>query len=154
MATQQSYALTSKWTGNRESVGHFAGQGLTNEFSVPTELGGPGVGTNPEELLLAAASGCYIITLASMLTNRKIPFTGIELSSEIIVENDKGLRVESITHRPVITIDNVNTTDPVDVKLIEGFALHAEHACMVSSALRGNVIFSVEPVIKVINEQK
>lgn len=154
MTTQQSYTLTSKWTGNRESVGQFFSKSFTTEFSVPTELGGPGVGTNPEELLLAAASGCYIITLAALLTNRKVPFTSIELTSEIIVENDKGLRVESITHRPVITIDyaHADATGSIDVKLIEGFALHAEHACMISSALRGNVLFSVEPMIQIKNK--
>jgi peroxiredoxin-like protein len=117
---------------------------LSTKFSVPTNLGGPGIGTNPEELLLSAAYGCYLITLAILLTNRKIPFTRIELESEGFVINDKGLQYDRIEHRPTIYVDQ-----PVDEEYIVALAKHAEHACMVSSALRGNVVVNVEPRVLV-----
>ncbi len=35
-------------------------------------MDGPGVGTNPDEMLLGAAATCYIITLAAMLERSNI----------------------------------------------------------------------------------
>jgi peroxiredoxin-like protein len=33
------------------------------KISIPKEMNGPGIGTNPDEMLLGAASTCYIIYL-------------------------------------------------------------------------------------------
>ncbi len=97
---------------------------------------------NPEELLLGAASGCYVITLAIILSNRKVPYTRLELESEGFVVDDGGLRFDRIEHRPTIYVDQ-----PVDHEKISLYAEQAEHACMVSSALRGNVQVTVHPQV-------
>ncbi|MCL6594458.1 MAG: OsmC family protein, partial [Alicyclobacillus sp.] len=113
-------------------------------LSVPANLGGPGVGTNPEALLLAAANGCYLITLSKLLHNRGIPFLRIEVTSEGRVEHDGGLRFDEIVHRPTVVVEHAD-----DEARILVLAEHAEHACMVSSALRGNVKVRVEPQVRV-----
>lgn len=118
--------------------------GFTTDISIPANLGGPGVGTNPEELLLGAAAGCYLITLCTLLTNRGVRYTHIDLQSRGFVEDDHGLRFDRIEHHPVIVVD----TDASEEK-VRQLALHAEHACMVSSALRGNVVVSVVPEVRV-----
>ena len=33
---------------------------ISEQISIPAPLGGNGVGTNPDELLVSAASSCYI----------------------------------------------------------------------------------------------
>lgn len=136
------YHVNGSWSGNKFSIGHISSRALSADVSIPESLNGPGVGTNPEELLLAAAASCYLITLSALLTNRKIPYVRIELNSEAHLENDKGLRLDRIVHRPVILLDRA-----VQDEDVETLALHAEHACMVSSALRGNVSVDVEPQI-------
>ena len=100
--------------------------------------------TSPEELLLSAAAGCYLITLKTLLVNREVAFTSIELNSEGHVINDGGLRFDSIVHRPAILLEH-----PADEAELRVLAAHAEHTCMVSCAIRGNVAVSVEPTILV-----
>jgi peroxiredoxin-like protein len=48
-------------------TGQFQIGSLQGEYSVPREMTGPGVGTNPEELLVAAAHTCYLMTLSALL---------------------------------------------------------------------------------------
>jgi peroxiredoxin-like protein len=139
-----TYTITGTWTGDRNSVGLIKTPAFEVQFSAPSNMGGPGEGTNPEELLLGAASGCYLITLSAILTKRKISFTKIDLSSEAFVEEDGGLRVDRIEHRPTIYLDKA-----ADEAQVLTYAEHAEHACMVSSALRGNVEVTVIPNVMV-----
>ncbi|MCF8566121.1 OsmC family protein [Alicyclobacillus tolerans] len=94
----------------------------------------------PEELLLAAASSCYLITLGTLLEHRNIPFSRIELESSAQLVQDPVLRLDAIQHSPTIVLNGTIQED-VLVSLTE----HAEHTCMVSSALRGNVTVSVVP---------
>ncbi|GGJ12378.1 hypothetical protein GCM10010885_22190 [Alicyclobacillus cellulosilyticus] len=140
MASIHTYTVRGAWTGDKFSVGRITSEGLTAQFSIPNDLGGPGVGTNPEELLLSAAAGCYLITLSAILSNRRIPFARIDLESVGYVENDRGLRFDRIEHRPTIVLDR-----PYDEEQLITLAEHAEHACMVSSAVRGNVAVHVSP---------
>ncbi|MBX5435641.1 MAG: OsmC family protein [Alicyclobacillaceae bacterium] len=144
MATVHTYTVRSTWTGDRNGSGQLDADHLSASFSVPGNLGGPGLGTNPEELLVSAAAGCYLITLCTLLTNRQIPFIRIELTSHGYFEFDRGLRFDRMEHHPVLVFDH-----PVDDERIIALAEHAEHACMVSSALRGNVSVTVHPQIRV-----
>lgn len=142
MGTVQSYDVTTTWSAAPGSVGSLIASGLTSDISIPTDLGGPGVGTNPEELLLAAAAGCYLITLRTILTNRGVSYSQIELNSRGFVENDHGLRFDRIEHHPLIVLESSADEDKV-----KQLAMHAVHACMVSSALRGNVNLTVIPKV-------
>ncbi|MCL6452293.1 MAG: OsmC family protein [Alicyclobacillus sp.] len=98
--------------------------------------------TSPEELLTAAAASCYLLTLRTLFEHRSLPVQRIELTTEARVEVDGGLRMDAIVHRPVIVLE-----EPADEARVRLLAAHAEHACMVSSALRGNVVVTVEPTV-------
>lgn len=137
------------------SVGQIETETLTTSISVPSEMGGPGIGTNPEHLLIGAASSCYLITLAAILTNRKLPYIRIDLETVGTVINDRGLRFDAMEHRPTIVVGaDMGADMDIDVyaERIATLADHAEHACMVSSALRGNVTISVVP--RVVRENR
>lgn len=142
MPNIHTYTITGHWSGTGTSVGQLNFSNAQGELSVPENLGGPGVGTSPEEMLLASAAGCYLITLATLLRNRDISYAKIQLESEGFVEDEVGLRYDRIDHRPTIYFEGV-----VDEDEIVRLANHAEHACMVSSALRGNVAVTVHPTI-------
>ena len=55
--------LKLRWLGGREEVGKLRGDIINENISIPSSLGGQGKGTNPDELLVSAASSCYIISL-------------------------------------------------------------------------------------------
>ncbi|MDQ0808130.1 OsmC family protein [Priestia megaterium] len=85
--TSSYFIVNGSWQGDREGNGLIRLSGGSNlEVSVPKELDGPGIGTNPEELLISSANNCYMITLAAMLSNRKTEVEKLEVSSEGIVE--------------------------------------------------------------------
>src|SRR6266550_6767629 len=79
-----------RWTGFGGTV-----EGATGVLRVPTatqtELGGPGDGTNPEELLAAAHANCFTSTLSSLARRRGVSFERIETAvTTELVWSDRG----------------------------------------------------------------
>jgi peroxiredoxin-like protein len=142
---QHSWHLEANWNGDRLGDGSIDAGHLRSEISVPSVLGGPGIGTNPEEMLLGAASTCYLITLSAVLSNRKLPVAELTLKSEIVVENDPAMKVEKIIHRPQIVLAADATDEQLDTA--DKAAHRADKACMITKAMAGNVEVSVEPIV-------
>lgn len=141
------FALEGHWHGGRLGSGKVTAGALSSSVSIPAEMGGPGIGTNPDELLLAAAANCYLITLASILENRKLPVRSLSLRSEGTVERDGGrLTYKRIVHRPLIELEGTPSDDVRTTALLG--AERAEKACMISQAVRGNVELAVEADVR------
>lgn len=137
------FTVKGTWEGDRNGVGKIqSSSGITIEASVPREFDGPGVGFNPEELLTSSANNCYMITLAAMLSNRKIGVAGLEVVSEGVVEKVEGkLRFKQIIHKPIISI---SADSEITAEKLEELAVRAEKACFISNTLRNSIEFSVE----------
>lgn len=60
--TMHHFHLSAEWPGGRNDIGTIQSGNLQTQISVPTEMEGPGIGTNPDEIFTQAASTCYIIT--------------------------------------------------------------------------------------------
>ncbi|MGM7634359.1 OsmC family protein [Bacillus sp. Hm123] len=145
--TKHHFHLTADWPGTRNGTGHIESGNLKTEVSIPTEMNGPGVGTNPDEMLLGAASTCYIITLAAMLEMSKLEKVSLTMESEGIVDVTRGmLTYETIIHRPKLIL-KADASDR-DIALAEKLAVKAEHSCMISRALKGNVDMQLEATIE------
>lgn len=145
--SQHTFHLDATWTQGRLGEGTIRSGNLQSAISVPGDLGGPGIGTNPEEMLLGAASTCYLITLAAVIDNRKLPLAELKLSSELVVSNEGSMKVESIVHRPHIALQAGATPEQVDTA--HKAAERAEQACMISKSMRGNVDISVEATVTI-----
>lgn len=142
---KHSFLLTAIWPGGRNSVGTIDAGNLKTKVSIPPEMDGPGIGTNPDEMLLGAAATCYIITLAAMLERAFITVNQLSLESEGIVEVENGIiTYKEIIHRPKISMINKGQEN----KALE-LAKKAEKSCMISRALAGNVIINLEPFIHI-----
>jgi osmotically inducible protein OsmC len=68
------------WTGWSGKVTGGSGA-LSADTATQVELGGPGGGTNPEELLAAALANCYTSTLTSLARAKQIELAGIVTSA-------------------------------------------------------------------------
>ncbi len=66
------FHLKADWPGLRNDIGTIDAGNLKTKVSIPPEMDGPGIGTNPDEMLLGAAATCYIITLAAMMERSKL----------------------------------------------------------------------------------
>lgn len=141
MARHHFY-LEANWDGGRNGQGTIEAGNLKQKISIPKEMDGPGVGTNPDEMLIGAAATCYLITLAAMIERGKMPVRELSLKTEGIVHVDKKFTFEAIIHRPKLILEEGATEE--ELQKIEQAVEMAEKNCMISNALRGNVRLEVE----------
>jgi peroxiredoxin-like protein len=140
-----SFHLTANWPGLRNDIGTIETANLYTKISIPPEMDGPGIGTNPDEMLLGAAATCYIITLAAMLERSKINKNSLTMTSEGIVDISNGIiTYKKIIHRPHLILQSEK-----DLVLAQKLARKAEISCMISRALKGNVEIELEANIEV-----
>lgn len=143
-----SFHLKANWPGLRNDVGTIETGQLITKVSIPPEMDGPGIGTNPDEMLLGAAATCYIITLAAMMERNQLEKVSLTMDSEGIVEVTKGvITYKKIIHRPIIVLKSNASIN--DLSLAQMLADKAETSCMISRALKGNVEIELQAEIKI-----
>jgi peroxiredoxin-like protein len=148
MSNVHEYPVTTVWSGGRDGSGTITAtrSGNSMPLSVPPEFGGPGEGTNPEELLCSAVAGCYSVTFGIIAANRKIPYVKIETSATGFVEqNGASFVYTHITVKPVITL-SADATDE-QAKMAEDMAHKADLYCIITNAIRDKVKIEIEPTI-------
>jgi len=134
---QHKFTMDLTWSEGRNGTGNIQASNLQTQISIPREMNGPGVGTNPDEMLLGAAATCYLITLAALLENSKIEVLDLSMQAEGFVDVTSGVfTYEKIVHRPSMRVQNCSERE---LKRIYRLAEKAEQTCMISKALKGNV---------------
>lgn len=142
-----SFYLKADWPGGRNSDGFIDAGNLKTKISIPKEMDGPGIGTNPDEMLLGAAATCYIITLAALIERAKLPLKFMDLESEGVVDVTHGIfTYKNITHRPTVTLSD--TATEAEQRKLEKLVYRADESCMISRAIKGNVEVEIVPVLK------
>lgn len=144
---QHHFHLQADWSGGRDSSGYIDAGNLKTKISIPPEMDGPGIGTNPDEMLLGAAATCYMITLAAMIERSELPLQEISLNSEGIVDYTIGvITYKKIIHKPYIVLkDGANEKD---YRILHKLVDKAESSCMISRAIKGNVAIELQENIK------
>ena len=134
---QHTFRMDLKWDDGRNGSGVLQATKLRSEISIPQEMGGPGIGTNPDEMLLGAAATCYLITFATLLENSGIGVKHLSMQAEGIVDVTNGVfTYEKILHKPHVLLEFATEREKERVMRI---AKKAEQTCMISKALQGNV---------------
>lgn len=124
----------AKWQGDLKQ-----GQGLvslgSSGLEVPYDFSArfeEGAGSNPEELIGGAHSGCFSMALAHQLAEAGYPPTRVETAAQVHLEKSgDGFaipKIELATEAEVPRIDN---------DTFQRFAEQAKHSCPVSKALAG-----------------
>lgn len=145
---EHRFHLKANWPGLRNDVGEIEAGNLKTKVSIPPEMDGPGVGTNPDEMLLGAAATCYIITLAAMMERRGLEKVSLTMESEGIVDVTKGvITYKKIIHRPHIVL--TTSASDKDIEMAHRLAKKAENSCMISRAVQGNVEIELEETVEV-----
>src|SRR5699024_3937376 len=93
----------ARWAENKQGEGLIEVGNLQTTVSIPSAMGGLGIGTNPEEMLLGAAATCYMATLESIIERTKIPIHHMSLESVGMVDVIKGI----ITYKKIIHLSTV-----------------------------------------------
>lgn len=142
------FHLKADWPGGRNDVGTIDAGRLKTEVSIPPEMDGPGIGTNPDEMLLGAAATCYIITLAALMERSRLEKIQLTMDSVGIVDVTNGIiTYKKIIHKPHIILPEKATEK--DIERVQKLAEKAETSCMISRAIQGNVEVELDAIIEI-----
>jgi osmotically inducible protein OsmC len=131
------------WSGvGREGAGEIQTDGFALELSGPESMGGRGVGTNPEELLVSAVSSCFTATLFGVLRRAQLPVDSLAVKASGTVTGFPGhVRFARIVVSPTILGGDVDRHPEY-----EAAADIAHDRCFIGRALAPEVAYEVAPV--------
>lgn len=132
------YTAVATSTGGRDGRATSTDGILDVSLTAPKETGGPGTGTNPEQLFAAGYSACFNSALAMVAKKAGMDAKGSEVTAEVGFgpEGDSfALAVELKVSIPGLELDQIK-------ELAEG----AHQVCPYSKATRGNVPVTLTPV--------
>ncbi len=105
---------------------------LDLDLRIPTEMGGPGGATNPEQLFAVGYAACFHSALKLVAGTDGLDVEGTEVSASVGIgatdDGGFGLEVELDVHAP-------NLDDVTAQQLVE----RAHAVCPYSNATRGNI---------------
>lgn len=146
MAQIHEYPVSIEWQGGRDGSGKVSGRGFSSGLSVPAEFGGPGVGTNPEEMLAAAVAACFSITFGIIAANRKLPLVDLKTDAIGHVEqNGASFVYTHILVKPTITLAGDATAEHETMAV--DMAHKADLYCIITNAVRDKVKIEIEPTV-------
>ena len=138
------YISSVSWKGTgRAGAGLLATGAQTVTFSAPANMGGRGIGTSPEELLISAAASCYSGTLVHLLARDRLPAEGVEVIATGRVSDYPGerARFSEITVNPTIL-----GGDPERRREYITTARLAREHCFIGQTLRADIRYEVGDV--------
>src|SRR5687767_5062258 len=96
---------------------------------------------NPEQLLLASASSCQLLSFLAMAARSRIDVVAYDDDAEaVMLEDDKPVRITRITLRPHIVV-----AAGVDLERVRRLVSRAHHGCYIANTLNAEMV--IEPVI-------
>lgn len=112
--------------------------GVLDELvAIPKEMGGPGGGTNPEQLFAAGYAACFnsALRLAARMSKTEIGLSEVTAKVGIGSKDDvQGLH---------LTVDLVARVEGVEQAVAEKLVNEAHQLCPYSNATRGNIEVAV-----------
>jgi lipoyl-dependent peroxiredoxin len=127
------YTAHAHVTGGRDGRGRTNDGELEVELRIPTEMGGAGGGTNPEELFAVGYAACFESALGSVARRRHLDAGEVTIDSAVslLPTGDGGFKLAVTLD---VTLPSVSDRETA-VQLIRG----AHEACPYSNATRGNI---------------
>ncbi|GHS88296.1 organic hydroperoxide resistance protein [Cellulomonas hominis] len=128
------YTATATSTGEGRAGGRAVSSDgvLDVTLAVPREMGGPGGGTNPEQLFAAGWASCFHSALKGVAAARKVTFTDSAVVADIGISpnGQGGYGLSAALHIELGGIDQATA---------ESLVAQAHQVCPYSNATRGNI---------------
>jgi peroxiredoxin-like protein len=137
------FGVELRWTGTGgDGIGELRGEDAALDISVPEAMGGRGVGTNPEELLVSAVSSCFSATLFAVLRRAGLPADSIAVQAHGVVAGfPRESRFDRLVVSPTVLGGDSSRQDEY-----ERAAVRAHDRCLVGNALSPEVAYEVGAV--------
>jgi Ohr subfamily peroxiredoxin len=136
------YTAVATSTGD----GRAGGQAVTDDgmldlkLAIPTAMGGPGGGTNPEQLFAAGWAACFHSALKGVAAAQKIKFADSAVVAEVGIHPADGgaYGLSAALHVELSGVDQATADQLVQ-------AAHA--VCPYSNATRGNIPVTIDTTV-------
>ena len=128
------YTAEAHVTGGRaEGHGRTSDGALDVELRIPTEMGGDGGGTNPEQLFAVGFASCFESALGVVARRQKLEGGDVEIDSKVSLHptEDRGFQLSVELDVTLPSVDDEGQA--VDV------VRAAHQVCPYSNATRGNI---------------
>ncbi|MGC5166472.1 organic hydroperoxide resistance protein [Luteimicrobium sp. DT211] len=140
--TDGLYTAVATSTGD----GRAGGRAVTDDgaldltLAVPTGLGGPGGGTNPEQLFAAGWASCFHSALKGVAAAQRVTFSDSAVVAEVSIHpaDDGAFGLSAALHVELAGVDQ-GTAD----HLVEA----AHKVCPYSNATRGNIPVTIDATV-------
>ena len=118
--------------GREQGHGETTDGALTVDLRTPSEMGGDGGGTNPEQLFAVGYAACFEGALGAVARRRKVETGDVAIDSRVALltgeDRSFGIAVELD-----VTLPDVDGEDAVEI------VRDAHQVCPYSNATRGNI---------------
>jgi len=110
------------------------------DLAVPKEMGGPGGGTNPEELFAAGYAACFHSAVKGVARRRKLEITESAVAAEVGIgpRDEGGFGLTVALHVELGGVDQ-STADEL--------VAEAHQMCPYSNATRGNIDVALDATV-------
>ncbi|WP_169166655.1 organic hydroperoxide resistance protein [Cellulomonas taurus] len=136
------YTATATSTGEGRRGGQVVSSDGTLDLTlaVPTEMGGAGGGTNPEQLFAAGWSACFHSAMKSVAAAQKVQLQDSAVTADItlVPNGDNGYTIAAALHVEIGGLDQAAAEDLV---------AKAHQVCPYSNATRGNIEVTLETTV-------
>ncbi|RLP75933.1 organic hydroperoxide resistance protein [Mycetocola tolaasinivorans] len=136
------YTAVATSTGDGRAGGRVVSSdgNLDLTLAVPTEMGGRGGGTNPEQLFAAGWSACFHSALKAVAAAEKITLTDSAVVADISIfpNGQGGYGLAAALHVEIADIELAEAERLVSL---------AHQVCPYSNATRGNIKVEIETVV-------
>jgi osmotically inducible protein OsmC len=127
------YTAEAHVTGGRaDGHGKTSDGALEVDLRLPTEMGGPGGGTNPEELFAVGYAACFEGALGAVARRAKAETGDVGIDSKVSLHpnENKGFDLSVELHVTLPSVDDATAAELVAA---------AHQVCPYSNATRGNI---------------
>jgi lipoyl-dependent peroxiredoxin len=128
------YTAEAHVTGGRaDGHGRSSDGTLEVDLRLPSEMGGEGGGTNPEQLFAVGYAACFEGALGTVARREKVELGDVAIDSKVslVTTEERGFNV-------AVTLD-VTLPDVADAEQATAIVAAAHAVCPYSNATRGNV---------------
>lgn len=143
---EMQFPISMRWRGGRLARADSRDKESLELATPPEFRGGIGGYWSPEDLLVASAAACFVLTLAAVAERREAPLIDVTASAT----GHMSRRDDGRFGFTVIEIDAELETVPEGEEAVRAAAKAAEHRCLISQAL--DVPVHVATSVKVVAE--
>jgi len=136
------YTAVATATGDGRAGGHVVtdDSALDVKLAIPTSMGGPGGGTNPEQMFAAGWAACFHSAMKGVAAAQKLKITDSAVVAEVGLNKLDGGRygLSAALHVELSGVDQATADQLVET---------AHTVCPYSNATRGNIAVTVDATV-------